>query len=84
MDFLLPLIQGLVDKYPTLATVLLAIGTLRLCVKPAMSALRAYVASTAGTGDDAKLAAFDGNGIVKGLCYVLDLLTSIKIGPSAK
>jgi hypothetical protein len=79
MDVLLPLIQGLVDKYPVLATIIFGIGVLRVCLKPLMSVLRAVAEFTESPKDNAKLDEVEASTFYKSLLYILDWFTSIKL-----
>lgn len=84
MESFLPIIQDLISKYPAVSTVIFAIGALRLVMKPVMSALRSYVDYTATPDDNAKLDAVEASKIYTTVCYVLDWIASVKIGPQAK
>lgn len=77
-------IIDLVTRYPKLAALLAILGSLRLLLKPAVSMARSYVASTATTKDDELLDKVEHSKAWATFTWVLDWLTSIKIGPQAK
>jgi hypothetical protein len=79
-------IAGIVAQLlgPNLVQVLLVVGILRVVIKPLMSIARAVVTLTAGDADDKALDKVEASSIYKGVTYVLDWFTSIKIGPQAK
>lgn len=72
-------IDGLLGKFGWLTTVLLAVGAFRLLFKPIFTAWHWWVEQTASSGDDAVLAKVESSSIVKGICFVLDYVGSIKL-----
>tara|TARA_R110000868_G_scaffold242882_5_gene498499 strand:- start:172 stop:420 length:249 start_codon:yes stop_codon:yes gene_type:complete len=82
MDLLL-IVNELVAKWPVLSSVLLVVGALRLTIKPLVSIVRSVVELTPGKTDDLLLDKVEASKVYKGLCWVLDYLTSIKL-PGAK
>lgn len=74
-DFLLDLIT----KYPWLAKGLLAVGSLRLLLKPAMLAWEWYAKSTPNPNDDVAVLKFQSGPIYKVIAIGLDLLASVKV-----
>lgn len=81
MDLLLPIIQGLVEKYPIIASIIFGVGVLRLAIKPLMAVLRAIADATPNEGDNKKLDEVEGSNFYKSLLFVLDWFTSIKLPP---
>ena len=75
MDFVLELIL----QYPTLGSIVAIMGTLRLILKPLVTAVQSYVASTASTRDDEIVEGILGNKYYKAFAYVLDWSASIKL-----
>lgn len=67
--------------YPKLATFFMAIGLLRLAVKPTLEIIRALVKSTPGDEDDKALDAVEHSNAWRAFCWALNLLASVKIGP---
>lgn len=76
-----PFIVGFAQQHPWLLTVLALIATARLVFKPIMSAVGAYVKSTASTSDDAMLEKVEHSAVYKVFAWLLDYLGSIKVGP---
>lgn len=72
-------ILGWALQYPTVASVLLVIGTLRLVMKPLMSFLNEVVLIIPGDADNQILKNIETSKVYTIAMYVLDLLTSIKI-----
>jgi len=72
-------IIGLVTQYPWLATVLLAVGSLRILLKPIMLAIEWYTKQTPNPDDDVAVLKFEAGPIYKWLSIGLDLLGSIKL-----
>ena len=73
------MIIELVQKYPIIASILIAIGALRAVFKPLMSAVQAYVDYTVDTGDNEKLKKIIESRGYKALSYILDYSASIKL-----
>lgn len=65
-------------QYPAVSTVLMAIGVLRLIMKPLMSFLNAFVLATPSTADDEFLKKIEESKWYPIVLYVLDWLGSIK------
>jgi hypothetical protein len=65
-------------------TVLAVIGGLRLILKPIMSFISVIVKATPTAKDDALVETIEASAIYKGITYVLDWISSIKIGPQLK
>jgi hypothetical protein len=64
------------------ATLLLLMGGLRLVCKPVMSLVRARVAATPSTDDDAQLQRVMSSWWYQSIAWSLDFLASIKISPA--
>jgi len=77
-DYLISLITTLAGKYPIILTVVAAIGTLRVLLKPLMSMAKVYAASTENKTDDKIVESIEKSKIYTGLIYVLDWVTSVK------
>lgn len=75
MEFLLPYIQ----KYPTLMSVLIIVGGLRLIFKPLMGLIQTYVDYTPSQSDNELLKKIMESFIYKKLVWVIDYLGSIKL-----
>lgn len=75
MEFLLPYIQ----KYPTLMSVLIIVGGLRLIFKPLMGLIQTYVDYTPSQSDNEFLKKIMESFIYKKLVWVIDYLGSIKL-----
>ncbi|EEF62081.1 hypothetical protein [Pedosphaera parvula] len=72
-----PVLDGIAGKYGWVATVLIVIGTLRILLKPVMTAIENAV-----TNDPARLAAlqkFEAGPIFAAVAFALDLGASIKL-----
>jgi hypothetical protein len=82
-DFLLNTVGtwalGLVQHNPAFASVLMFMGLLRLCIKPAMTILQAYVKFTPYDNDDKWLASLETSKGYKLAMYLLDWLLSVKV-----
>jgi hypothetical protein len=76
---IIAIIQGFVDKYPVLASILLGMGIARAVFKPVFSILRTIVSATPSAKDDAVLDKVESSKAYKAVAYVLDYLASIKI-----
>jgi len=76
-----PFIVSFAQSHPWLLSLLAIVATLRLVFKPIMSAVGAYVKSTASTGDDAMLEKVEHSAAFKVAAWLLDYLGSIKVGP---
>jgi hypothetical protein len=69
----------LVEKYPWLVSIILAVGTFRMVLKPIFAAARYYVEQTADPEDDKKLNDIEQSKPVQFLFFILDWLASVKI-----
>ncbi len=78
------LILELSTKYPSLATVIMVVGTLRLLVKPLMSFLREFVQITPTHTDNAWLKRLEESKWWKAALYFLDWFGSIKLQKKPK
>ena len=82
-DLARPLVVQVVESHPWVATLLLLMGGLRLVCKPVMSLVRARVAATPSTDDDAQLQRVMSSWWYQSIAWSLDFLASIKIPPPA-
>jgi hypothetical protein len=73
-----PFVVQLVAKYTWVATVLLVIGIIRVCMKPVMMLVEAVIAATPSTSDDEALAKFEAGPVYKWILWGLDWLGSFK------
>jgi len=74
---------GFFQSNPAFATLLLFLGTVRLCIKPIMTLLQLYVKWTPYDNDDRWLTSVEESKGYKLALYLLDWLLSIK-GPEKK
>ena len=72
-------IIDLVSSHPIVATILIAVGTLRAVFKPIVSVAQAYVDSTVDTSDNEKLKKIMESKLYKGFSWLLDYSASIKL-----
>ena len=72
-------ILGFMQNNPTLASVLVIIGAVRVVVKPAMAYYEAHVASTPDKVDDEKLVKVKSAAWYKALVFILDYAASVKL-----
>lgn len=72
-------VLGLVSANPAFASVLLFLGAVRLCIKPAMTLLQVYVKLTPYDHDDKWLADLEMSKGYKLFLYLMDWLLSVKI-----
>ena len=79
LEALVQAILGWAVQYPTVAAVLMVVGTLRLVMKPLMSFLNEVVLIIPGDADNQILKNIETSKVYTVLMYILDLLTSIKI-----
>jgi len=82
-DLARPLVVQVVESHPWVATLLLLMGGLRLVCKPIMSLVRARVAATPSTDDDAQLQRVMSTWWYQSLAWSLDFFASVKIPPPA-
>lgn len=80
-DLARPLVVQVVENHPWVASLLILIGSLRLICKPIMSLVRARVALTPTTDDDAQLQRVMSSWWYQALAWTLDFVASIKISP---
>jgi hypothetical protein len=73
----------LVAKYPVIASIIGVVGVFRLVFKPAVSFARTVVTATPTKKDDEVMDKVEASGVYKGIVWVVDYLTSIKL-PGAK
>jgi uncharacterized membrane protein len=78
-----PIVLGFVSKFPIAAGILMVVGVCRAVFKPVFAVARAYVQATPGKSDDETLDKVEQSKVVKGLAFVLDWFTSVKL-PAAK
>jgi hypothetical protein len=83
-DLARPLVVQVVENHPWVASLLILIGSLRLICKPIMSLVRARVALTPTTDDDAQLQRVMSSWWYQALAWTLDFVASIKIAPPTK
>lgn len=84
LEVLVKWVLAYATQYPIVATILLGVGFLRLCIKPIMTMLQAYVKMTPYDSDDLWLASFEQSKGYKIFVYVLDWLVSIKLPEKPK
>lgn len=83
-DLARPLVVRVVENHPWVASLLILIGSLRLICKPIMSLVRARVALTPTTEDDAQLQRVMSSWWYQALAWTLDFVASIKIVPAVQ
>jgi hypothetical protein len=74
-------IISLANQYPLIASLLIALGSLRLFIKPLMAGLRLWTSSTDTRRDDEILDKVERSWAYTGFLFLLDWLTSIKLTP---
>src|ERR1051326_6160572 len=72
-------VSGLVTKYPWVATIILAIGALRLLLKPVMLAVEWYAKQSPNPNDDVAVLKFEAGPVDKWLSIGLDIFGSVKL-----
>jgi len=72
-------LKALTDKFSWLGTVLIMMGAFRVVLKPLVSAVRGYIASTPDPADDAWLAKVEASPVGGVVLWVIDYITSIKL-----
>lgn len=77
------LLLELAQKYPIVVGICAVIGVFRVVFKPAFAVVKAFVVATPGKGDDEAIEKFEASKIYKGIVFVVDYLTSIKL-PGSK
>ena len=82
MDSLLgllgPLVEAYAGKFGVVVQIITYIGTLRMIMKPIMSAINTVVLATPSKSDDEKLKKFEGSKGYKTALYILDWFASLK------
>lgn len=79
IDLVKPLIEMLAGNHGWIVQVIVLIGTLRLILKPILSAIEGVVAATPTQSDDAKWAAIKETKVYKTITYLLDWFASVKL-----
>lgn len=79
MDVINQLLASAMVKWPVMTTIIMVIGVLRACVKPAMSLLQAYVLATPSKSDDEFVANFQSGKIYRAIAWFIDYVSSIKL-----
>ena len=79
LAFLAPLLESFAGKYGWVVQVITIIGAARVVMKPLVETIKAVTASTKSTKDDEVVAKVEASSIYKGIVFVLDWLTSIKL-----
>jgi len=72
-------IISFVSSYPEFSMVLMAVGFLRVLVKPIRTVIETYVAATPSLEDDKKVNEFFNSKAWQLFMYVIEVLTSIKV-----
>ena len=75
LNFLIPFIA----QYPVVSTIFMVIGGLRLFLKPFMAVFKAIVEYTPYDSDDKVFSKVESSKAYKAVCFVLDLLGSVKL-----
>jgi hypothetical protein len=76
-------IIALAERYPVVASLLLLLGALRFVIKPVMTAIHFFVASTESKKDDEMLAKVEHSWLFTGFLFLVDWIASIKLKPSS-
>ena len=79
LELIKPLIETLLGGNGILLQVVAIVGSLRLILKPVMTAFQAYVLSTPSTKDDELYNKVESSKIYKWVVYALDYIASIKV-----
>jgi hypothetical protein len=80
-DLITDFITSLASKYPWVVTIASVIGVLRLCFKPIMTGIEAWVKSTPSTADDEIFEKVEHSPAFSIFAWCLDFVGSVKIGP---
>lgn len=75
LGFIIPFVK----EYPLFATVLFAMGFLRIIFKPLFAFVDAFVLATPTAKDDAAVASFKSGPIYKWVVFAIDYFASIKL-----
>lgn len=70
---------SMVQNHPAFSSIIMFLGMMRLCIKPAMTILQAYVKWTPYDNDDKWLADVESSKGYKLAVYLLDWLLSVKV-----
>lgn len=79
LDSLVQSALAFVQQYPVFSSIALAMGILRIVLKPAFAILHSVVDATATSSDNDFLAKVEESTVLKGVFWVLDYLASAKI-----
>lgn len=79
-DQITKLVSDLASNHAWIVTALIIVGGLRIVFKPLMALLRAIADATPSTKDNDFLDRAEASKIFKTLCWLIDLLASIKVG----
>ena len=74
-----PLLIGFAVKYPVITTIIFFVGSFRLIMKPLMTGIEAYIASTVTKSDDEFIKKIKANKIYQVVVYFLDWALSVKL-----
>lgn len=73
------LIVKLLSEYPKVIAALAVVGSVRLMVKPIMSAIKQIAAQTKTEKDNLLIEKVESSKIYKGFVFLVDWITSIKL-----
>lgn len=76
---MLEIIHSLIDQFPVLSSLLVAIGVLRAIFKPLMTLLEKYVEATPSKKDDKWLLKVKESKYYAGIVWLIDYFASIKM-----
>lgn len=76
---IIAIVQGFVNQYPILASIIMIMGILRAINKPIFAVLHAYVLATPSANDDKILDNVEQSKIYTSLAFALDWVSSIKL-----
>ena len=79
LDFLVPMLQSAIVKYPKVMIFVSIMGTFRMVFKPLVTFAHAYVAATPSTSDDLKLEKVEASKPFRAIKFLVDYFTSIKV-----
>lgn len=77
-------ITSLAVNHPWILTALAVVGGARIVFKPLMSLIHAYTEATPSTKDDEWLKKAEASKAFKTVCWLIDLLASVKVGTQKK
>ncbi len=78
-EFFLNLAMPFLQSNPTIGTILVGLGVLRVVMKPAMALIQTFVDSTPYDSDNQWLKSAEQSNAYKALCVILDWTASIKL-----